>query len=521
MSSDEAPSVRPQPDDAGGGPSTGDGRAGDGETIEVVNPATGETVADVPALGAPAVGDLVARAREAQPHWERVGFEGRRRVLARLRRRVLAEDERIIDLLQREGGKTHEEAMVEVTFLAMSLGFWPEHGPELLADRTARSWSPLTFGRRNIVTYQPRGVVGVIAPWNFPLVLSVGDAIPALVAGNTVVVKPSELSPLSVQLVADLLGECGAPDDVLLVATGRGPTGAALVDEVDFVHFTGSVETGKKVAHRAIDRMTPYTLELGGNDPMIVLADADLDRAADAAVYYGMLNSGQVCMSVERVYAEAPVYDDLVERITARVRALRQGRPGGPGSADIGAMAMGEQVQRVAEHVADALRRGARAVTGGRAGEGPGHYYEPTVLVDVDHGMTALREETFGPTLPVMRVADAEEAVALANDSPYGLTASVFTRDRRRGEAIARRLEAGSVTVNDAMTHIFAFDVPMGGHKASGIGARHGPEGIRKFCREKVVIVPPFVLGRDPFWMPHGGWRTRLIQRLTRWLYGR
>ena len=276
--------------------------------------------------------------------------------------------------------------------------------------------------------------------------------------------------------MAEALRECGLPDGVFAVATGTGATGAALVDEVDMIMFTGSTATGKKVMAKAAETLTPVSLELGGKDPMIVLADADVERAANAAVYYAMLNGGQTCISVERVYVEAPVYDEFVAKVTEKARALRNDRSTGPGTVDVGSMTFPPQVDIVERHVRDAVDKGARVVVGGERGHDGqgGHWFEPTVLVDVDHTMECMREETFGPTLPIMKVADAEEAIRLANDSPYGLGGSVFSKDVARGEAVARRIEAGAVCVNDANVNYTALELPMGGAKASGLGSRHG-----------------------------------------------
>ncbi|MCH9700812.1 MAG: aldehyde dehydrogenase family protein, partial [Actinomycetia bacterium] len=304
------------------------------------------------------------------------------------------------------------------------------------------------------------------------------------------------------------------------VATGRGATGVALIDEVDMIMFTGSTATGRKVAVRAAERLIPASLELGGKDPMIVLADADIERAANHAAYYSMFNCGQTCISIERCYVEAPVYHDFVARVTEKVRAIRQGVPAGPGSIDVGSLTFPPQVDLVESHVTDALERGAKALTGGHRGRTEGYWFEPTVLVDVDHDMDCMREETFGPTLPIMKVADADEAIRLANDSEYGLCAAVFSRDLARAEKVARRVNAGAVTINDALVNYTAMELPMGGATpASGVGYRHGPGGIRKYCRQQALLISRLHLHRDIHMHPYSNRRTRLIGRLLRLLY--
>jgi acyl-CoA reductase-like NAD-dependent aldehyde dehydrogenase len=272
---------------------------------------------------------------------------------------------------------------------------------------------------------------------------------------------------------------------------------------------------------RAAATLTPVSLELGGKDPMIVLADADVDRAANCAAYYSMLNSGQTCISVERVYVEAPLYDDFVAKVTDNVRAIRQGLPNGPASADVGSLTFAPQLETVEAHVRDAVAKGARVLTGGHRAEGAGLFYEPTVLVDVDHTMACMTEETFGPTLPIMKVADADEAIRLANDSPYGLAASVFTKDVAKGESVARRIEAGAVCINDAVVNYVARELPMGGWKASGLGSRHGANGIRKYCAQQSILVTRFALKRDVYMFPYRRTVTRLYGRLLKLLYGR
>lgn len=493
-----------------------------GTGIPVENPATGQTITTVPTLSAGEVSALVARARAAQPAWDAVGFEERGRVLRRAQKWVTDNADRIIETIVSETGKTYEDAqLAEIMYAAAAFGYWAREAPKLLADEPIKSVNPLVKGKKLVVRYAPVGVVGVIGPWNFPLTNSFGDCIPALAAGNAVILKPSEVTPLTSLLMAEGLRASGLPDDVFQIATGDGATGAALIDGVDFVMFTGSTKTGKKVMERAAQTLTPVGLELGGKDPMIVLADADVDRAANAAAYYSMNNGGQVCISIERVYVEAPVYDQFVAKVTDRIKSLRQGRSTGPGSVDVGAVTFPPQLDIIESHVRDAVDKGARILTGGRAASGPGMFYEPTVLVDVDHTMSCMTEETFGPTLPIMKVGDAEEALKLANDSQYGLQASVWTKDLRRGEALARRVEAGAVLVNDAQVNYTALELPMGGWKTSGLGTRHGAGGIRKYTKQQTLLVTRFAGKRDPHMFPYSKRMTKLLGRLTKLMYGR
>jgi acyl-CoA reductase-like NAD-dependent aldehyde dehydrogenase len=492
------------------------------ETIEVENPATGQVIRTLPVTSPEEVRVLADRARTVQPAWEALGFEGRGRVLRRMQKWVVDNSERVIQSLIDETGKTYEDAaVVELAYGAGALGFWAKRAPGYLADEKIRTSNPFVLGRKLVVRYRPVGVVGVIGPWNYPLTNSFGDAIPALAAGNGVVLKPSEVTPLTSLLLADGLRECGMPENVLQIAIGGAETGTALIDAVDFVMFTGSTATGKKVMARAAETLTPVSLELGGKDPMIVLADADIERAANAATYYSMQNGGQTCVSIERVYVESPIYDRFVDAVTERVRALRQGPPDGPASVEVGAMTFPPQLDVVSRHVEQARAAGARITTGGHVREGAGRFYEPTVLADVDHTMDAMRDETFGPTVPIMKVADAEEAIRLANDSPYGLGASVWTKDRSRGEQIARRIESGYACVNDANVNYFAYELPMGGWKDSGLGVRHGAAGIRKYTRQQAILVTRVAMKREVHFFPYKPATTKLLGRLTKLLYGR
>jgi acyl-CoA reductase-like NAD-dependent aldehyde dehydrogenase len=503
------------PDSSNGAPAT---------TIAVENPATGELITTVPVLGAAELEAMAVRARQAQPQWEAIGFDGRARIMRRAQKWMLDNADRVLESVVRESGKTYEDAqLADLGYTVTALGFWAKEAAKYLADERVPSWNnPVAAGKKLVIRHVPVGVVGVIGPWNYPIANSFGDCIPALMAGNSVILKPSEVTPLSSVLMADMMRECGLPEGVFQVATGDGSTGAALIGQVDCVMFTGSSRTGKAVMRAAADALVPCYLELGGKDPMIVCADADLERAANAATFYSMNNGGQVCISVERCYVEEPIYDEFVARVTDKVRALRQGEPTGVGTVDVGAVIFPPQLDIVDEHVRDAVAKGAKVLTGGHPHSERGRYYEPTVLVDVDHSMRLMQEETFGPTLPIMKIANPEEGVRLANDSAYGLQASVWTGDADRGEELARRIEAGVVCVNDAQINYSALNLPMGGWKSSGLGTRHGSGGIRKYTKTQSLLVTrraPFK--REPFMFPYKARQTMLLRRFYKLLYGR
>jgi acyl-CoA reductase-like NAD-dependent aldehyde dehydrogenase len=503
-------------------PATGSNGAAAAGTIDVENPSTGKVIASVPVVAPGQVPELVARARAAQPGWEALGFDGRAAVLKRCQKWISDNSQRVIDTIISETGKTYEDAQTaEIGYAVPAFGFWVKNAPKFLADERVSSRAPFLAGKKVVMRYRPLGVVGVIGPWNYPLTNSFGDCIPALAAGNSVILKPSTITPLTSVLMAEMLRECGLPEDVYQVATGRGDVGAELIDHVDFVMFTGSTETGKKVAERAARTLTPVGLELGGKDPMIVLADANLEKAANAATWYSMQNGGQTCISVERAYVEEPVYDEFVQLVTEKVGKLRQGVPAGPGSVEVGAVTSPPQADVVEAHVRDAVAKGARVAVGGRIKRGAGQFFEPTVLVDVDHSMQCMTEETFGPTLPIMKVKDAEEAIQLANDSEYGLQASVWTRDTLRGESVASRIESGVANVNEHAVNYFALEVPMGGWKDSGLGSRHGADGIRKYTRKQVSVVSRLGVKRELFMYPYTKRGARLLATGLKLLYGR
>src|SRR3954462_1987350 len=337
--------------------------------IPVENPATGQIIGHVPDMSAAEVARMVETARAAQPAWAEMGFAARSKVFYRARKWLVDNRDRVSRTIVEETGKTREDAMLaEVMFIADSFGYWAKSAPKHLADEKVKSHSPFMLGRKLMIRYQPRGVIGVIGPWNYPLTNCFGDGIAALAAGNAVIFKPSEITPFSTMLMQECMSDAGLPDGVMQVATGRGAAGAAPIEHVDYVMFTGSVATGKKVAAEAAKSLTPHSLELGGKDPMIVLQDADLERAANGAVFWSMANGGQICQAVERVYVEEPIYDQFVSKVVEKTRALRQGVPGHAGSVEVGAVTFAPQADLIEDHLKDAVDKGAKVLVGGKRG---------------------------------------------------------------------------------------------------------------------------------------------------------
>ncbi len=486
--------------------------------LVVTNPADGRVVGSVPDTPADEVYRIAAELRMHQVAWAALGAKGRKPWLHKFRNWMMDNADELTDLLVSETGKVRPDASLEVIASASLVAYWADNAEKFLADERVKSASPMTATKKLTKVFVPYPVVGVITPWNFPITLFMMDALPALAAGCAVIEKPSEETPLAAQLLVRGWEEIGAPK-VLACVTGGGETGAAVVDACDYVQFTGSTPTGIKIAQAAAAQLKPYSLELGGKDPAIVLADADLDRAVNGISWGGLFNSGQVCISVERVYVEAPVYDEFVAKLTAKVKSLSQGT--GPGK-DVGAMVTGAQVDLVDRHVGEAVEAGATVLTGG--GRGPvGNFFEPTVLVDVDHTMSCMKEETFGPTIPVMKVADAEEAIRMANDSPYALSATLWTKDVDRGSELARRIEAGAVNINDAFSNLFAVPLPHNGWKTSGVGARQGgAQGIRKYCKVQAQTAPRVpTMKNELVWYPYTRRRTAVTKRLLQAAFGR
>jgi acyl-CoA reductase-like NAD-dependent aldehyde dehydrogenase len=488
-------------------------------TISVRNPATLAHVAQLPVTTPAEIANAAARARKAQSLWQTTGFNERASLLYRFRDLLIDEQERLADIVTSETGKPRAEVYGnELFYLCDVIGFWAKYAEKFLRPKKIRPHL-FMFKTKKVFSYHyPLGVIGIISPWNFPLVLTAGDAVPALMAGNAVLIKPSELTPLTALFVAELAQKAGFPDDLLQTVIGGAETAQTLIDHVDMIAFTGSVEVGKLVAQRGAERLIPVSLELGGKDPAIVLKDADLERAANACVWGALMNSGQVCTSIERIYVEEPVYEAFVAKVVERVRALRQGAS--HEDVELGSMSSEEQFNKVTAQVSEAIARGAKALTGGRPNPNlAGFFYEPTVLVDVDPDMSVVRDETFGPVIPILKVRDAAEAIRMANDSRYGLDACVFSRDTQSAAGIADNLHTGSVCINDALVNYIIPDAPMGGVKDSGFSRRHGVEGIRKFCRQKTVVTDRFGLKSEFPWFPASRKKTEQLRRLISLLW--
>jgi acyl-CoA reductase-like NAD-dependent aldehyde dehydrogenase len=482
--------------------------------ISVANPATGEVLRNFDCANTAQVQGSVTRARAAQPAWQSTSVNQRLVVLKKFQRLLNDRKQQIARVVTSETGKPIAEALLtELLVVLDAARFLLEESYGFLKEQPVPHGGLATKTKRGRLLRNPYGVIGIISPWNYPFSIPATEALAALVTGNAVVLKPSELTPLSALELGSLLRDAGVPDNAFQVVIGDGVTGTALVEsEIDKLVFTGSVATGKRIAQMAAARLLPVVLELGGKDPMIVLEDADIDVASSGAVWGAFVNAGQACLSVERCYVHRRVYGDFLSACVEKTRQLRVGN-GMDAETDIGPLIHEHQLRTVEQHIEDALARGARLLAGTERLKSLGpNFYAPTVLADVNHEMRIMREETFGPVLPVMAFDSDAEAVRLANDSEYGLAASVWTRDRVRGEQIARQIQAGTVMINDAVSCFGISEAPHGGVKASGIGRTHGRYGLEEMVRVKYVDSDLLPGMKKPWWYGYGPNLTKAVE---------
>ncbi len=489
--------------------------------VDSRNPATGETLREFECASAAEVGAAVERARAAQPAWAQLGVRARVEILRRFQRLLHQNKDDVARTITRENGKPQVEALLtEVLVVLDAARFLIENAHALLKPEPVPHGNLIMKTKSAHLIREPYGVIGIISPWNYPFSTPATEGLAALVAGNAVVIKPSEFTPLAALELASLLHQAGVPSDIFQVVVGDGSAGAALVEApIDKIIFTGSVRTGKRVAEIAAGKLLPVVLELGGKDPMLVLEDADLDVVTSAALWGAFMNAGQTCLSVERCYVHRSLYEKFLAAVVEKARKLRLGNGMDP-ETDIGPMIHEQQLRVVEAHVADALARGARLLAGGRRLPelGP-NFYAPTVLADVTHEMLTMREETFGPVLPVMPFTTDDEAVRLANDSEFGLAASVWTSDRRRGEALARRIQAGTVMVNDVISCFGISEAPHGGVKSSGLGRAHGRLGLEEMVRIKYVDSDLLPRVHKVWWFGYGGEFARQMEGFVDFLF--
>jgi len=482
-----------------------------GEEIVSYNPATGEEIGRAPNCSRENVFERVEKSRAAFTRWKETSFGERARFVMRAREVILSEMDEIARLISDESGKPVVEAFsAEIAPVLDLMQYFARNAHKILKPERINIGQLKFLGRSSKIIYKPLGVVGIISPWNFPFSIPLGEVAMALMAGDTVVLKPSELTPLVGLKISEIFQRANLPADVLQVLTGDGKTGAAIVDAgVNKIMFTGSVATGKKIAESAAKTLTPVVLELGGKDPMIVFADADLEAASSAAVWGAFTNSGQACSSVERLYVEDAIAKKFTDLIVAKTKNLTQNF-GHDSQTDVGAMSSENQLKIVETHVADFEKSGAKILTGGKRNANfDGVFFEPTVIENATNEMRGMREETFGPTLPIARFTTEAKAIELANDTDFGLTASVWTRDLRKGARVAEAILAGTVTINEVLyTHGIA-QTPWGGFKQSGYGRTHGKLGLLELVAPQHIHTNRFTVLPNVWWF---GYSTGAVE---------
>lgn len=488
------------------------------EASKAVNPSTGVKITEVEGSSLKQVPEMMERARKAFEHWRKRTVAERLPWIRALRLAIVEELDECIDVISKDTGKPKTEALTSDLLATLDALKHIEQRAERALQMKKVKTSLLLLGKKSYVAYRPRGVVVAITPWNFPFFLSVVPVASALVGGNTVILKPSEVTPLVGQLMEKMFEKAGFPNGVVQVAHGAGDVGAKLVEShPDYIFFTGSVRTGKIIQQEAAKQLIPTTLELGGKDPLIVFADAHLERAASGALWGAFTNSGQMCMGTERIYVERSIYDRFVTKLKEKTAALRQEDSE---DTDLGSMTFEHQVEIVKDHVKKAIQQGAKLVTGSAPDEWPeGMRIRPMIVTEADQKMKINREETFGPVVTVQPFDTEEEAIRLANDTSYGLSASVWSGDVERAKRVASQLESGSVCINEIVSFVANPHLPFGGVKNSGIGRYHGDIGMQSFCEEQSVFVDKGKKTSEVNWFPYEG-KLPLFKELVEGYFG-
>src|SRR5882762_3184487 len=493
------------------------------DTLPSINPATGEALGYFEKTPAAALPRVVARARAAQSTWARVPLRERSERLRNLRDCIMSCRDQLADAVVAESGKPRVEALFADIFVAVdTAAYFAKNGQRMLQSERVPHHSTAAKAKSGKLTWEPLGAIGIISSWNYPLAIPMSQIIPAVAAGNSVICKTSDFTPHCGAMIEKLFVDAGFPKDLVTVVQGGAEVGQALIDaDPDKILFTGSVATGRRVAEACAKRLIPTVLELGGKDAMLVLGDADLDIAASAAVWGSFTNCGQVCLSVERLFVEQSVSDEFAAGCVAKTKKLRLG-PGSDPTTDVGPMIRPQHVQRMVDLIEDAVSRGARVLCGGhpRVDLGP-NFFEPTVITNIDSSVKLFQEETFGPILAIQTVQNSEEAITRANDSPFALSASVWTRDTARGEAIAKRLRAGAVMVNDAISYFAIAEAPHGGCGASGWGRTHGKAGLLEMVQTKYIDVDRLPSREKPWWYRYGAELEHAADAFLQFEYGR
>ncbi len=490
------------------------------ETIKIKSPLTEELIKELPAHSSEDVQEAIGIARDIAPYWSGLSFKERIGYFKTVRKIFLEEKENIVDILHKETGKTKTDALVAEVLLSVGiLKFYEDNAEEFLMDRKVKGFG-ISALKDLYVRNFPYGLVGVITSWNYPLLLTFSDAFPALMAGNCVLAKPSSLTPLTALMLDDIFERAGIPEGVYktIVCKGRSEATDTFIKGVDMIAFTGSTNVGIGIGKSCIEDLKPCTLELGGKDPMIVLEDAKLERAVNAAVFGSLMNTGQTCISIERIYVVDSVYDEFVTKVVEKTRSLTVGEDE-DFNTDVGSMTSEEQLNEVLEQIDDAVKKGARILFGGKRIGERGYFLEPAVIVDVNESMDIMTEETFGPVIAIRSVRDADEAIELANSSIYGLNGAIFTKDIEKGLKMAGEIESGSLCINDCLINYGIAELPFMGVKKSGIGVRHSEAGIKRFCRSQSVVVDKMGLKNEVYWYPHSKTSADMIFKVVDQFY--